>query len=90
MTSRMESMESLEGMHVGDRSEGYSDRALHAAPMSPSSTSDMLLIAAGASVVASLALKLAGRDDQAIFVGQWPPTLVALACFVKLTEHHTH
>ena len=40
--------------------------------------------AALASVALSAALKLTGKDTWALFVGQWPPTFLALAIFHKL------
>lgn len=46
--------------------------------------SDVFLWAAGASVLISLGLKLAGRRDDALFVGEWPPTMVALGVMSRL------
>ena len=46
-----------------------------------------LLTAAFVSIGISLALKLAGRDHDAKFVGHWAPTFVGLAVFSKLAEH---
>ena len=40
--------------------------------------------AALGSVAISAALKLTGKDNWAIFVGQWPPTFLALAIFHKV------
>jgi hypothetical protein len=41
------------------------------------------LLAMG-SIVASAVLFLGGRRGSAVFVGQWPPTFIALALFYKL------
>ena len=49
--------------------------------------SDAFLWAAGASVLLSLILKTMKRDSDALFVGQWPPTLLVLGLFGKLTKH---
>ncbi len=35
------------------------------------------------SIVASLVLKLRGRGQDALFVGQWPPTFFILAVLFK-------
>ena len=40
--------------------------------------------AALGAVAISAALKLTGKDNWAIFVGQWPPTFLALAIFHKV------
>ena len=40
--------------------------------------------AALGSVAISAALKLTGKDNWALFVGQWPPTFLALAIFHKV------
>lgn len=69
---------------------------LHQYPESQSTTaierqtaklpSDLFLYAAGGSVVASLALKMMGRDRDAMFVGQWVPTLLILGLYNKLVK----
>lgn len=48
--------------------------------------SDIFLWAAGASIAASLGLKLAHREDEALFVGQWAPTFLLLGVFNKLVK----
>jgi hypothetical protein len=48
--------------------------------------SDLFLYAAGGSIVASLALKIMGRDKDALFVGQWVPTLLMLGMYNKLVK----
>jgi hypothetical protein len=48
--------------------------------------SDTFLWAAGGSIAASLALKMAGRDRDALFVGQWAPTLLILGLYNKLVK----
>ena len=40
--------------------------------------------AAIGSIALSAALKLAGKDNWSIFVGQWPPTFLILAVFHKV------
>lgn len=48
--------------------------------------SDLFLWAAGASIAASLALKLMKRDHEALFVGQWAPTLLVLGTYNKMVK----
>jgi hypothetical protein len=48
--------------------------------------SDTWLYAAGASVALSLGLQIAGRKDDAIFVGQWAPTLLLMGVYNKLVK----
>ncbi|MEM6560738.1 MAG: hypothetical protein AAF656_03985 [Planctomycetota bacterium] len=47
---------------------------------------DAMMLLAGGSIAASLTLKLMGRDRDAMFVGQWAPTFVALGIFNKLAR----
>lgn len=48
--------------------------------------SDTFLWAAGGSILASLALKLSGRDRDALFVGQWAPTFLLLGLYNKIVK----
>ena len=48
--------------------------------------SDTFLWLAGGSIVGSLALKLYGRDKDAVFVGQWAPTFLILGLYNKLVK----
>lgn len=48
--------------------------------------SDAFLWAAGGSIVGSLALKMAGRSQDALFVGQWAPTFLILGLYNKLVK----
>lgn len=52
--------------------------------------SDVFLWAAGGSILGSLALHFAGRKDDALFVGQWAPTLLILGLYNKLVKLHGH
>jgi hypothetical protein len=38
------------------------------------------------AILLSATLKLAGKDNWALFVGQWPPTFLVLAIFHKLVR----
>jgi hypothetical protein len=48
--------------------------------------SDLFLWAAGGSILASLALKMTGRANDAMFVGQWAPTFLILGLYNKLVK----
>ena len=48
--------------------------------------SDLFLYAAAGSIVASLTLKSMGRNKDALFVGQWAPTLLILGLYNKLVK----
>lgn len=48
--------------------------------------SDTFLWAAGGSILASLALKVSGRDHQALFVGQWVAPFLVLGLYNKLIK----
>jgi hypothetical protein len=48
--------------------------------------SDTFLWLAGGSIAASVMLKLAGRNHDALFVGQWAPTFLILGLYNKLVK----
>jgi hypothetical protein len=50
--------------------------------------SDAFLWAAGASIAASLILKILNRHHEALFVGQWAPTILILGLYNKLVKQH--
>jgi hypothetical protein len=50
--------------------------------------SDVFLWAAGASIVTSLILKFLDRHHEALFVGQWAPTILILGLYNKLVKQH--
>jgi hypothetical protein len=50
--------------------------------------SDIFMWAAGASIATSLWLKLQKRDSEALFVGQWAPTLLLFGIYNKLVKLH--
>jgi hypothetical protein len=50
--------------------------------------SDAFLWAAGASIAASLILKILDRHHEALFVGQWAPTTLILGVYNKLIKQH--
>lgn len=46
--------------------------------------SDVFLWAAGLSILVSAGLRLFGRRDDSLFIGEWPPTLVSLGVLARL------
>ena len=48
--------------------------------------SDLFLWAAGAAMVTSLALQIAGREHQSLFIGQWAPSLLIMGLYNKLVK----
>jgi hypothetical protein len=48
--------------------------------------SDAFLWAAGASIATSLVLKILDRHHEALFVGQWAPTILILGLYNKLVK----
>ena len=48
--------------------------------------SDLFLWAAGASILGSLALKIARRERDAEFVGLWAPTFLLLGVYNKIVK----
>ncbi|HOJ72719.1 MAG TPA: hypothetical protein PL151_18955 [Phycisphaerae bacterium] len=52
--------------------------------------SDVFLWAAACSIVGSLALKISGRHEDALFVGQWAPTCLILGLYNKLVKIEGH
>ena len=61
------------------------ERNLGAEPNS-STIRTALLAAAGLSILASLSFQAAGRKDDALFVGQWPATLVGIALWYQIVK----
>jgi hypothetical protein len=52
--------------------------------------SDLFLWAALGSMSVSLALKLGGKKDQALFVGQWAAPFLILGLYNKIVKVHGH
>lgn len=52
--------------------------------------SDLFLWAALGAMAISLGFKLAGKDDKALFVGQWPAPFLLLGLYNKLVKLEGH
>ncbi|HWF17856.1 MAG TPA: hypothetical protein VG754_01230 [Verrucomicrobiae bacterium] len=50
--------------------------------------SDLFLWAAGGAILTSLVLKATKRNHDALFIGQWAPTLLLLGVYNKLVKLH--
>ncbi|MHB0958534.1 MAG: hypothetical protein ACYC0X_16705 [Pirellulaceae bacterium] len=48
--------------------------------------SDVFLWAAGGSIIGSLTLKMIGKDDEALFIGQWVAPFLILGLYNKLVK----
>ena len=69
-----------------EHSEGPVARALE--EQTAKLPSDAFLWAAGASIAASLILKILDKHHEALFVGQWAPTILILGLYNKLVKLH--
>jgi hypothetical protein len=67
-----------------EHSEGVVARAIE--EQTAKLPSDTFLWLAVGSIGASLAMKVAGRDHAALFVGQWAPTFLILGLYNKLVK----
>jgi hypothetical protein len=72
--------------HQYDHSEGQLARSIE--QQTARLPSDTFLWAAGASIVGSLVLEMAGENRKALFIGQWAPTLLVLGLYNKLVKLH--
>lgn len=52
--------------------------------------SDTFLWLAGGAILGALSLRIAGRDKDANFVGQWAPTFLILGLYNKLVKQLGH
>jgi hypothetical protein len=46
----------------------------------------MLLAGAGLSILGSLVMQLTGKKHEALFIGQWAPTLVSIALWYQIVK----
>lgn len=72
------------GVSPADRGEGPVARAIE--EQTTRLPSDVFLLAAGASIVGSLALKMSGHNHTALFVGQWAAPFLILGLYNKLVK----
>lgn len=55
-----------------------------------STVRSLLLMAAGASIIGSLVMQIQGRKHEALFVGQWAPTLLTAALWYQVVKARTY
>ncbi len=72
------------GVAPSEHHEGFLAKAIE--EQTSKLPSDLFLWAATASIAASLALKISGKDHQSLFVGQWAPTFLILGLYNKLVK----
>jgi hypothetical protein len=73
-------------VRVGEKPEDQFTALLEA--QTSTLPSSLFLGAAFASILGSLSLKLAGKDHQALFVGQWAAPFLLLGIYNKMVKQH--
>lgn len=84
--SKMRGGQQRHGVGHDDYSEGYVARRLE--QQTAKLPSDFWLLAAGGSILASLAYRCAGESHKSLFVGQWAPTFLLLGIYNKMVKQH--
>ena len=79
-----------EAMRAGGRGETEGRVAKALEEQTSKLPSDTFLWMAGGSIVASLLLRLSGRKEDALFVGQWAPTFLVLGVYNKIVKTSGH
>jgi hypothetical protein len=72
------------GSEVVDHSEGGLAKPIE--EYTARLPSDTFLWLAGGSILGSLALKMMGRNHDALFVGQWAPSFLLLGIYNKIVK----
>ena len=72
------------GSEVVDHSEGGLAKPIE--EFTARLPSDTFLWLAGGSILGSLALKMMGKNHDALFVGQWAPTFLLLGVYNKIVK----
>jgi hypothetical protein len=87
-TGARDEMERASSMTAGDIAERGSEpleRTLSNEPVN-SLIRTVCLGAAGAAILGSLAMQMRGRKHEALFIGQWAPTLVSFALWYQIVK----
>lgn len=77
---------------MGNTARGLSaplERNLAQEPVN-STVRTLLLLAAGASIAGSLIMQMQDRKHEALFVGQWAPTLMIMALWYQVVKSRTY
>ena len=80
----------MSGMAEGTSNRREGGLAKPIESMTATIPSDTFLWLAFGSIAASLALKSMGRDTDALFVGQWAPTILIMGTYNKLVKQLGH
>lgn len=78
-------MEYATEQNVPSRISGSIERNVSREPAN-SDVRTFLLIGAGGAIVASLIMQMMRRKEDALFVGQWAPTLVSAALWYQIVK----
>ncbi len=78
----------MEKMHDWGHDEGQMASAIE--EQTAKLPSDLFLLLAGGSILASMSLKVMQRNQDALFVGQWAPTFLILGLYNKLVKLMGH
>jgi len=73
-------------VHAGEKVEDQFTALLES--QTTNIPTSVFLGAAIASILGSLSLKLAGKDHQALFVGQWAAPFLLLGIYNKMVKQH--
>ena len=72
------------GVSSFERGEGVLAKAIE--EQTSKLPSDLFLWAAAGSIATSLTLRMMGKGNQSLFVGQWAPTFLILGLYNKLVK----
>jgi hypothetical protein len=84
-TEQMQRMGSASAGEIAQRGAEPLERRLANEPMN-STIRTACLIGAGASILGSLVMQMQGRKNEALFVGQWAPTLISFALWYQIVK----
>jgi len=73
-------------VHAGEKTEDQLTAMLES--QTSNIPTSFFLGAALASIAGSLSLKIAGKNDQALFVGQWAAPFLLLGIYNKMVKQH--
>jgi hypothetical protein len=84
-TEQTQRMGTSSAGEIAQRGAEPLERRLANEPMN-STIRTACLIGAGASILGSLVMQMQGRKGEALFIGQWVPTLVSFALWYQIVK----
>jgi hypothetical protein len=84
-TEQMQRMGATSSGDIAQRGAEPLERGLAREPVN-STIRTVCLIGAGASILGSLMMQIRGRKGEALFIGQWAPTLIAFALWYQIVK----